>query len=138
MQATTAWGNIEDVMTNEIAPIKTALVVDDGPVERLTGKTMLEKLGFSTRTAASGEEALALLEQQPVRLVLCDVSMPGMSGMALMKAVQSHPHPPLFIMVTSHDDAVHAQAAFDQGAYAYLIKPLRLDTLCDIVDDISI
>lgn len=115
-----------------------ALVVDDGPVERLTGKVMLEKLGFSTRTAASGEEALTLLEQQPVKLVLCDILMPGMSGMALLEAVQGYPHPPLFIMVTSHDDAVHAQVALDHGAYAYLTKPLRFDTLRDTVAVISI
>lgn len=120
-------------MTNETVPVKAALVVDDGPVERLAGKAMLEKLGFSTRTAASGEEALAFLEQQPVGLVLCDVSMPGMSGMALLEAAQDHPHPPLFIMVTSHDDAAHAQAALTQGAYAYLTKPLRFDTLRDTI-----
>lgn len=112
--------------------------MDDGSVERLTGKTMLEKLGFSTCTAASGEEALALLDQQPVGLVLCDVSMPGMSGMALLEAVQSYPQPPLFIMVSSHDDVVHAQAALDHGAYAYLTKPLRFDTLRDTVAVISI
>lgn len=123
---------------NETRPLKAALVVDDGPVERLTGKALLEKLGFSTRTAASGEEALALLDQQPVGLVLCDVSMPGMSGMALLEAIQGQPHPPLFIMVTSHDDAVHAQTALDYGAYAYLTKPLRFDTLRDTVAAIPI
>jgi CheY-like chemotaxis protein len=114
---------------------KTALVVDDGPVERLAGKTMLEKLGFSVMTAASGEEALRLLGQHPADLVLCDISMPGMGGLRLLEATREHPRPPLFIMSTSHNDAEHAIASLRSGAYGYLTKPLRFDTLRKTVSE---
>lgn len=114
---------------------KHALVVDDGPVERLAGKAMLERLGFSVVTAASGEEALRLLNQHPADLVLCDISMPGMGGLSLLEATREHLRPPLFIMSTSHNDAEHAIASLRSGAYGYLTKPLRFDTLRETVSE---
>ncbi|HJV52582.1 MAG TPA: EAL domain-containing protein [Noviherbaspirillum sp.] len=113
----------------------TALVVDDGPVERLAGKAMLEKLGFSVTAAASGEEALQLLNSQAADLVLCDISMPGMGGLDLLEATRALARQPLFIMSTSHNDAEHALAAMRSGASGYLTKPLRFDTLRDTVAD---
>lgn len=117
------------------SPAKNALVVDDGPVERLAGKTMLEKLGFSVTTATSGEEALRLLGERPADLVLCDISMPGMDGLTLLETTRSHTRPPLFIMSTNHDDAEHAVASLRSGAYGYLTKPLRFESLRQTVAD---
>jgi ATP-dependent Lon protease len=117
----------------EQSTAKFALVVDDGPVERLAGKAMLEKLGFAVKTASNGEEALQLLEQQATTLVLCDISMPGMGGLMLLDAAQRKPCPPLFIMSSSHDDGEHAAASLRGGASGYLTKPLRFDTLRDTV-----
>lgn len=114
---------------------KSALVVDDNPVERLAGKSMLEKLGYTVTTADSGEEALACLELANFDLVLCDISMPGMGGLGLLDATRSHARPALFIMSTSHDDAEHALAALQRGAYGYLTKPLRFDRLHDTLSD---
>jgi CheY-like chemotaxis protein len=118
-----------DSAPGEKAGEKSALVVDDGPVERLAGQALLEKLGFAVRTAASGEEALDLLAAQPARLVLCDVSMPGMSGLELLRATRALATPPIVVMVTGHGDEASAQSAMQAGASAYLPKPLRLDTL---------
>ncbi|MGH8807557.1 MAG: response regulator [Noviherbaspirillum sp.] len=117
----------------EQSSARNALVVDDGPVERLAGKAMLERMGFSVLTAASGEEALRLLEQQTTTLVLCDISMPGMGGLMLLETVRSKPRPPLFIMSSSHSDTEHAAASLRCGAWGYLTKPLRFDTLRDTV-----
>ncbi len=124
---------MDSAVTKPLA--KNAIVVDDGPVERLAGKSMLEKLGFSVTTAASGEEALHLLEEQPAVLVLCDISMPGMGGLELLEATRDKPQAPLFIMSTSHNDAEHAIASLRSGAYGYLTKPLRFDTLRATVAD---
>lgn len=114
-------------------PPKTALVVDDGVVERMAGKAMLEKLGFAVSIATSGEEALQVLKQNRFDLVLCDISMPGMGGLPLLEASRSQPQPPPFIISTSHDDAEHAVDSLQRGAYGYLIKPLRFGTLRDTV-----
>jgi len=73
--------------------------------------------------------------QRPADIVLCDSSMPGMSGLGLLEATRKHPHPPLFIMSTSHDVAEYAVALLLSGAVTYLIKPLRFDVLSDAVSD---
>ena len=112
---------------------KTALVVDDGPIERLAGKSMLQKMGFSAQAAANGEEALHMLGTQPVDIAICDISMPGMSGLELLDAAKNLQSMPLFIMVSSHGDEAHAQAALARGAAAYLVKPLRFESLRDAI-----
>jgi diguanylate cyclase (GGDEF)-like protein len=120
----------------ENRPAKSALVVDDGLVERLLGKAMLEKLGFSVEMAASGEEALELIDQHPVDLVLCDIAMPGMDGLALLDTARARNRAPLFIMSTNHNDAAHAIASMRRGAYGYLIKPLRFEHLRETVTEV--
>ena len=114
---------------------KMALVVDDGLVERLLAKTMLEKLGFSVSTASSGEEALHLIEEKPVDLVICDIAMPGMDGLKLLDSARSHGKPPPFIMSTNHNDAEHALASMRLGACGYLTKPLRFESLREAVSE---
>lgn len=109
--------------------MQTALVVDDGLVERLAGKAMLEKLGFSVVTAAGGEEAMAFLKDRKFDLVLCDITMPGMGGLELLAATRGEPQSPMFVMSTTHNDAEHAVASLRLGAYGYLTKPLRVDSL---------
>jgi diguanylate cyclase (GGDEF)-like protein len=110
---------------------KNVLVVDDGPVERLAAKSMLEKLGFAVTIADSGDHALILLKQQFFDMVICDILMPGMSGLMLLKAANILPFPSPFIMATTYDDAEHAVASMRNGAYGYLTKPLRMEQLRD-------
>mgnify|MGYP000565413285 CR=1 FL=1 len=71
-----------------------ALVVDDHPTNRLLAAALLRKLGWTVFEAASGEAALALAAQQSFRLVLLDISMPGLSGedtCARLRAAHSTP-----------------------------------------------
>jgi diguanylate cyclase (GGDEF)-like protein len=115
--------------------VKTALVVDDGPAERVAGKIMLGKLGFAVTTATNGEDALRILDQRSIDLVLCDISIPGMCGLDLLDATRNHTQPPIFIMSTDHGDAEHALASLRRGAYGYLTKPLHFDALQRTVAD---
>jgi len=109
--------------------MKNALVLDHNPIECLIGKAMLERLGFSVAIANNGEQALALLTERTIDLVLCDISMPGIGGLDLLKITRSYAHPPLFIISTSFDDAQHAVESLRGGAYGYLIKPLCFEAL---------
>lgn len=127
---------VNTLTTEEGRPSKHAIVVDDGLVERLLGKAMLEKLGFSVKTASNAEEALRMIDQQQIDLVLCDIAMPGMDGLELLNTARSHPHAPLFIMSTNHNDAEHAIASMRLGAYGYLIKPLRFEHLRETVAEV--
>jgi len=115
--------------------MKTAVVVDDSPIELLMGKTLLEKLGYTVFSANNGEDALQLIREHFASLVICDVTMPGMSGLEVLEATQSFAHPPIFIMASSLDDAEHAVDCLLRGAYGYLTKPLREEQLRNAIDD---
>ncbi len=90
---------------------------------------MLEQGGVSCLTAATAEEALAILEKEPMDAVLADLQMPRFSGMELLAEVRRrYPHL-VFLMVTGVDDVRVGMEAVQRGADDYLVKPLQLDTV---------
>jgi CheY-like chemotaxis protein len=107
----------------------TTLVVDDSPIDLLMAKSLLEKLGFLTLTANNGEDALKLIHENSPYFVICDISMPGMSGLELLKATRHFEQQPIFIMATGLGDVENAVASLHHGAYGYLTKPLKEDSL---------
>jgi putative two-component system response regulator len=110
-------------------PIKperpTILVVDDEePIRRVLCR-VLERNGYEADAAADAEEALLMLKQNEVQLVLTDMDMPGTSGLDLiMQIVASYPDTAT-VMVTGMDDANLASTALEIGAYGYIIKPFE-------------
>ncbi len=104
---------------------RSVLVVDDSQVERMLATAVLQKLGWSVHCVASAEQALLLLGARRFDLAICDISLPGMDGLALLAALRALAAPPGCIMLSAHDDAARAQAALREGALAYLVKPLR-------------
>jgi diguanylate cyclase (GGDEF)-like protein len=112
-----------------------ALVVDDSPVELLVGQALLEKLGYRVLTAGTGADALDMLKGHPVRLVICDMTMPGFSGLDLLDASRTLDDPPVFIMATGLDDAKNAVTALQRGASDYLVKPLREAAVKAAIDE---
>ena len=105
--------------------LKRVLVIDDAePIRRLVGY-MLQTHGYETVLVSDAREARARLDEQPFALMLCDVNMPGESGMDLARSVLSqHPHIAV-IMVTGLDSSVLANAALDMGAFGYIVKPFE-------------
>src|SRR5690349_14333299 len=105
--------------------LKRVLVVDDEePIRRLLGY-MLQSHGYETVLAADAREARQRLEETPFALLLCDVNMPGESGMDLVRhTFQQRPYTAA-IMVTGLDSPLLANAALDMGAFGYIIKPFE-------------
>jgi putative two-component system response regulator len=103
----------------------TVLVVDDDAVARtVAGRTL--KRRYEVEFAANADEARAKLIGGLVDLILCDVYMPGESGLELAESVLSRSSDgTAVVMVTSADDPELAEIAFEMGAYGYLIKPYR-------------
>ena len=102
------------------------LIVDDEPRNRELLKVMLSPDGFVLTTAASGEEALAIVAQQPPDLILLDVMMPGMDGYEValrIKSDLSTKNIPV-IMVTALDDHNSRVLGLSAGADDFLAKPL--------------
>ncbi|HKO16671.1 MAG TPA: HD domain-containing phosphohydrolase [Gemmatimonadaceae bacterium] len=111
------------------APAPRLLVVDDEePIRRVLSR-FLRTRGYEVECAASGADALALLQQQPVALMLCDVRMPGMDGLEVIRTALAK-HPELAVMMLSAvNDAPTATQALGGGALDYLVKPVDLPEL---------
>ena len=109
--------------------ITTILVVDDDDVSREMLAELLQQAGYRVLLAPGAEQALAMLEAQPVDLILSDLVMPGMDGMALLKqVVERYPALP-FVVVTAYGSVGSAVEAMQAGAADYLEKPFNSDVL---------
>ena len=107
--------------------LRSVLIVDDDASMRHLLSVILDDHGYEARSVASAEGALVELAAREYDLVLTDVRMPGMGGLALLRQVQER-DPSLMVIVMSaygsHDAAIEAMKA---GAYDYLQKPFRAD-----------
>jgi len=103
------------------------LVVDDEEPIRGMLAHYLERQGYDTSAAGDGSQALELLGRSQFDLVLSDVRMPGMDGLALLgEIVRRHPDTGV-LMLTGCEDVGMAVAAMKAGALDYVLKPFRLD-----------
>lgn len=104
---------------------RSILVVDDEePIRRLLGY-LLQSHGYTVTLACDAREARQKLEGTPYALMLCDVNMPGESGMDLVRSILGQCPHTAAIMVTGLDSSVLANAALDMGAFGYIIKPFE-------------
>ena len=110
------------------------LVVDDEVPLRDLFALILGEAGWQVDLARSGDEALELLGGGlAYDVVLSDIDMPGMDGLALLKAVRTRDLDLPVLLVTGHPRVESAVLALDQGALRYLLKPVALDTLTEAV-----
>lgn len=103
--------------------VPTILVIDDDAMSLQMLAFQLNGLGFSAICAASGPEALDLLGQQSVDLIVTDLVMPNMNGIELMQHVRQQYGKIPVIVVTAHGSIESVVEAMRQGAYDYLEKP---------------
>ncbi len=109
------------------------LIVDDELIARENLSRVLEREGYTVTSAASGEEALGMLESSAPDLVLTDLKMPGMGGIDLLTEIKRLRPPTEIIMVTAYATVDSAIAAMKRGAYDYLSKPFKLDEVRAVV-----
>jgi EAL domain-containing protein (putative c-di-GMP-specific phosphodiesterase class I)/DNA-binding response OmpR family regulator len=114
--------------TDRHAPI---LVVDDDAATRGLVAIHLRRAGFDVLEAASGEAALDLIESEAIGLVVLDMSMPGMSGTDVVRALRERPQTATLpiMLLTGRGDDYPLVASLGAGADDYLTKPVRLDEL---------
>jgi EAL domain-containing protein (putative c-di-GMP-specific phosphodiesterase class I) len=109
------------------------LVVDDDvPTARGFGR-VLSAAGFSVTIAHDGTEAAALASQKSFDAILSDIAMPGMNGIALLRAVREHDLDVPVILITGGPAIESAVEAMEYGALLYLIKPIEGQELEDVV-----
>jgi len=106
----------------------SVLVVDDDRQIAKLVSSILVSRGYEVRTASDAEYELAMVDERPPALLLCDVEMPGMSGIELCRRVRETSNVPIIIM-SGNGDCASEVAALDAGADDYLVKPLVTDRL---------
>lgn len=101
------------------------LIVDDEvAIQRMLGR-LLEQYGYSCALASDTKQARERLEEKDFALILCDVNMPGESGIDFIKHVLSNYPLTAVVMVTGLDNPELAAMALEMGAYGYILKPFE-------------
>jgi len=99
------------------------LIVDDEDIVRESLYDWLSSIGYKVLTAKSGEEALKIIKQKKVKIMIADLIMPGMNGIELMKRARTIMPVISTVIITAHGTIQTAIAAIREGAYDYIEKP---------------
>ncbi len=110
-------------------PIGEVLVVDDDLSLRQFLTIMLKRSGYVVRAVGSGKEALRALAVNPADVVVTDLSMEQMDGMAVLRKVKEGWPDTEVVMITAYATTENAVEAMKQGAYDYVVKPFNVDEL---------
>ena len=131
-------GNLHSSAQTQAARESTArvLLVEDNPVNQMVAKGMLAKLGYQVLVAAHGAEALEVLEQEPIDLILMDCNMPVMDGYETSRRIRNNgrwPELPIVALTANalSDERERCRAA---GMNDYLAKPFRREELAVMLD----
>ncbi len=109
--------------------MESVIIVDDEKHYPLILKEVLKEDGYMSYPASSGLEALDILRQENIDLVLTDVKMPGMDGVELLSRIKEiNPHIPVIVM-TAHGSVEKAVEAMQKGAYTFIQKPFENEVL---------
>jgi two-component system response regulator HydG len=111
----------------------TILIVDDARSTLRALEVILKRDGYTVLTAASGTEGLTHIEQHEVDLLLCDVKMPKMDGLEVLRQVKAQDAGIAVVMMSGHGDISTAVAAMKEGAFDYLVKPFGEDEVLRVV-----
>ena len=105
------------------------LVVDDEHLIRWSLEQSLKKQGYEVVTAASGEDALKLVQEDAPELMLLDIQLPGMDGLEVLERVKEVDSEIIVVMVTALGVLETAVKAMRLGAHDYINKPFRTEEL---------
>ena len=116
--------------------MKRILVVDDEENARIALSKILTHEGYDVASACNGHEALNYLRGKEVELIITDINMPEMNGMAFLRELnRSHPSSNV-IMITAHGEVESYIEAMNLGAFEYINKPVKLEELNIIINKI--
>src|SRR5262249_30387082 len=102
---------------------RVLVVEDDGDIRRILALFLAEK-GFQTKIAENAPDALALLAEEPMDLILSDVRMPGMTGLDLLRAVKERDPEIQLVLMSAYSNVKDAVEAIQLGAADYVEKPI--------------
>ena len=114
------------------------MAVDDSQTMRDMVSFTLKTAGYDVQEASDGKEALATLKGRSVDLVITDINMPNMDGIALVKALRADPafkSTPILILTTESDTA-RKEEGRAAGATGWIVKPFNPEKLLQVVNKV--
>ncbi len=115
---------------------RKVLIVDDDPEVLASIDSALQGEGALTQTCGDGNSAVRICEADPPDLVVLDMMLPKRSGFLVLEKVKQLPAAPRVIMVTANEGKRHQQYAENLGVDGYLLKPVRLEKLITLAQDL--
>jgi len=111
------------------------LIVEDDVNIRQSLRTVLQQKGYNTDTAKNGEEAIRKSQTKFFNLALLDIKLPDMEGTKLLLIMHENLPKMMKIMITGYPSLENAVEALNQGADAYIIKPVKPDKLLTLIQE---
>ena len=118
-----------------MSAVTNILVTDDEPAMLETLSAALEEMGYRVTTAVKGQEALALIRRQPFNIIIADIKLPDISGLKILEIAKELNPEAAVIMITGHASIETAVDAINEGAYAYILKPVAMSELETIINN---
>ncbi|WP_299090249.1 response regulator [uncultured Metabacillus sp.] len=116
---------------------KTILIVDDEPKTRQGLKKTLEgwaDISYEVISAEGANEAIAIFKERKIHILLTDISMPEINGLAMLKLLKDYQQNPVVIIISAYSEFDYAQEAIRLGVLNYLVKPLNKRKLIEAVE----
>jgi putative two-component system response regulator len=113
----------------ELTVRERILVVDDDAPARQMVNRILAHEGYRTTTVEDAEQAFARIDEAPFDLLVCDVYLPGESGLALVEDALARDEKLAALMISGLDEVALAERALAAGAYGYVVKPFSANDL---------
>ncbi len=110
------------------------LIVDDDFAFRQSLRRILNRAGYQVKTAASGKQALRQFKKSACPVVFLDVNLPDQSGFSVLGKIRKTAPATKVIMVTVDGDSDLCKAAMNQGAFAFMSKPFKMQKLLNYTD----
>jgi len=118
---------------NNPGVIRRLLVVDDEPIVGKRLHQVFTKIGFEIETYTDSATALVAIAERPFDIVVTDLKMEGIDGIEVLKRVRRHNPATQVIIITGYASPDTAELAQQEGVFAFLAKPFRLDELKQVI-----